>query len=465
MSYACYIPLMQAPHGQSVPRPNRFDARLLVVVGVALIVCFLVSTHISDINGPWYWKWTWRTIPLRRYWVMFLPAIPFAAAQMLSKRKWIAVGLLVLCALQMRLSWALVEDARWRLDWLAGTVRNPLVISYYSDASAIGQDPDWLARYPQILPLTNLHTCSKPPGPVAYYMMWIRLLGYGSRSARVAGLGIISLTSLVVPLVYLLARRLTGDANAGFAAASFIALCPGAVFTVPMLDPVYAGWTCLILLSWDRSLRSGSFAWATACGLTCAAGVFCSYSLLTLATFAAIQALLVWRPARPLRTLPLLLIGVLAGFAIFYGVLWMCTYFDPIATFRSAWHNQQVLLFRNRDQRPYPQTILYDLTDFALGMGWVGVVIALMGVLRALRDRSLRSGFGWLLVACMVQPIFIAVTGQLQSETLRVWNFMLPLVSIAAGFELARWTPRGRALALGAMFVVMLTMGRNMHML
>jgi hypothetical protein len=150
---------------------------------------------------------------------------------------------------------------------------------------------------------------------------------------------------------------------------------------------------------------------------------------------------------------------------LFYGGLWVCAHFDPIATFRSAWHNQRALLLRYHAQRPYPDTILFDLTDFALGMGWVGLVIALIGGSRALLDRSISHGCRWLLAACIFQPVFIAVTGQLQSETLRVWNFMLPLMAIAAGFELSRWGPRVRSVAFASMWAVMLAMGRNMHML
>jgi hypothetical protein len=482
---------MLAPTAETAPRQSFADRRLLVVLAAASIACVLLYTHTSDINGPWYWKWHWKFVPWRRYWVMLPAALPFAAAQFFKTRRSIALCLLLLCAIQLRLTFALLQDEHFRLDWLAATVRNPVTVSYYSDAAAIGRDAQWLADYPQILPLTNLHTQSKPPGPVAYYLAWIRLLGYGDRSAKASGLGVLVLESLVVPLVYCLASSLAQDSEIGFAAASFISLCPGAVLIVPMLDPLYAAWTCLILLAWNRTLRSGAgsttspsravsarspsqaaakpslsnLAWAGLCGIVFAAGAFCSYCVLTLALFAAIQALVISRPARPLLVLPRLILAAAAGCAIFYGVLWASTFFDPIATFRSAWHNQHMLLFRYRDQRPYPATILFDLSDFALGMGWVGAAIVVMGACRAAYDRSLGSGRRWLLVACVVQPLVIAVAGLMQSETFRVWNFMLPLAAIAAGFELTRWTLRARALAYAAMFIAMLAIGQNLHFL
>jgi hypothetical protein len=439
--------------------------RLTIVFIVALVVCLLVSTHTSDINGPWYWKWPWQRVPLQRYWVMLLPAIPFAAAQWFNARRSIALGLLVLCAIQLSFTNTVLRDEHFGLGWLAATVRDPIIIGYYSDAAGIGQDPHWLADYPEILPLTHLHTRSKPPGPVAYYLAWIRLMGYGNGSANMAGLGIIVLQSLTVPLVYFLTRSVTQDSAAGFAAASFVSLCPGAVLLAPLLDPVYAGWTCLILWTWERSLRSNSAALALMCGILAAAGLFCSYSLATLGLFAALQAVCIGcQPgaARAIRMIPRLVLAAIAGLAGFYLVLWTCTFFDPITTFGVAWRDQQQYLLQT--PRPYPASILFDLTDFALAMSWVGAAIALMGISRAAGDRSMDVRKRWLLAACIIQPMCVAVIGVLQSETLRVWNFMLPLMALAAGIELAAWPPPARASAYAAMFVTLLAIGHNLQL-
>jgi hypothetical protein len=457
----CYIAAMLAPGARTAPSQARVDLRLLIVLLGALIVCVLVGTHVSPINGPWYWKWGWQRIPIARYWIMLPTAIPFFAAQRLGGRRSIAIGLLVVCSIQLRLTYTILQDDHLGLDWLAATVRSPITVSYYSDAAAIGQDPRWLADYPEILPLTNLHTQSKPPGPVAYYLAWIRMLGYGDRSAKAAGIGLIVLESLVVPLVYLLARTLTDDPDVAFIAASFYALCPGAVLLIPMLDPVYAGLACLVLWSWNRALREGSLLFATVCGLLGAGFAFCSYTLFTLAPFVVFQMLLIDRPAKPIRALGRLLLAVAVGFAIFYGICWAAARFDPVATFISALKNQHALLAAHRADRPYPQTILFDLTDFALAMGWVGAAIIVLGLSRA-NTRSIGPRRRWLLMACALQPVIVAISGTLQSETLRVWNFMLPLMAIVAGIELAHWTPRSRMAAYGAMFLVLLAIGQNL---
>jgi hypothetical protein len=454
---------MLMPSAEKASNRSFLDAKLLLVLLTALIVCILLYTHTSGIDGPWYWKWPWRYNPWRRYWIMLPAALPFVAAQWLGARwRTIAICLLVLCTFQLRLTYTLLQDSHESLGWLTASVRDPVIVSYYSDASAIGQDPHWLADYPQILPMTSLHTQSKPPGPVLYYLTWIRFLGYGDRSAKAAGLTLIALKSLVVPLVYLLARSLTADPDAAFAATSFYSLCSGALFMTPMLDPLYAGFTCLILWSWDRSLWRNNIVFSAACGASLAAAAFCTYTVLTLAPFATIQVLLIARPARPGTVLPRLLLGAIAGFIGFYVVLWACTFFDPIATFQSALRDQQKLVAAHIAERPWPTTILFDLTDFALAMGWVGAIIPISGILRP-GDRSNPTRIRWLLVACAVQPLCVAILGILQSETFRVWNFMLPLTAIAAGVELTHWTPQRRATAYAAMFIVMLVLGQNLR--
>jgi hypothetical protein len=437
---------------------------LLIILATALVVTILAYTHTSDINGPWYWRRNWCLVPYNRYWLMLLCAIPFCAAQRFRNRKVLALGLLVLCAMQLRVTHTIMIDRDLGFGWMASMVRSPTAVSYYNDAGPIGEDPYWLAHYPQILPLTSLHTCSKPPGAVFYYLMWIRLFGYGANSAMLAGMGIIVIGSFVVPLVYLMVRTLTDDAEVGFIAASFFSLYPAAAFVVPMFDPIYAGWTCLIVWTWTRALKDGSMRWSLLLGVSLAAGAFFSYTALTLGSFLALLALFVFRPQKPIRTLGIHAIAAVVGFCVFYGVLWLCTFFDPVATFQSAWHNQHKLLSEHRDERPYPKTILFDLTDFALGMNWVGAVVVAMAVYSAATERSMAMARRWLIGACAFQPVLIAVSGLLQSETLRVWNFMLPLAATAAGIELAGWPKKYRLCTYAAMFIVMLAIGQNMEM-
>jgi hypothetical protein len=60
----------------------------------------------------------------------------------------------------------------------------------------------------------------------------------------------------------------------------------------------------------------------------------------------------------------------------------------------------------------------------------------------------------WLALLAIAQLLIVAITGLLQSETSRVWNFMLPLLMIPVGLELARWDRRSRIVCYVALAVL-----------
>ena len=63
---------------------------------------------------------------------------------------------------------------------------------------------------------------------------------------------------------------------------------------------------------------------------------------------------------------------------------------------------------------------------------------------------------------CVVQVLVVALTGLLQTETARVWAFMLPLWMVPVGLELARWTWRGRAVAYACTWLLLAAAVQNM---
>jgi len=107
------------------------------------------------------------------------------------------------------------------------------------------------------------------------------------------------------------------------------------------------------------------------------------------------------------------------------------------------------LLVEHANERPYPATILFDLTDFALGCGWIGYLLVIFHVLQKLHRQHPR-----LVMLAMAQIMVVAVTGLLQSETARVWNFMLPLLLIPVGLELSRWPVGARLLCYAALALI-----------
>src|SRR5205807_3321 len=127
------------------------------------------------VNGPWYWKWSWRRLPIVPYWpLMILSAAPIFFALAMSRRtsSFVALSLMMLSVFAMKITSVAVLTKPMSLQAIGEIIESPDATSYYVDAAAIGSAPNWLAQYPQILslPQINLHTRSKPPGPVAYFV-------------------------------------------------------------------------------------------------------------------------------------------------------------------------------------------------------------------------------------------------------------------------------------------------------
>ena len=337
-------------------------------------------------------------------------------------------------------------------DAMEAIIRSPSATSYYTDAAAIdqAQPTGWLAVYPELLPQTNLHTQSKPPGAVAYYLMWIRSLGYGRPSAVAAAIGLAVLGALSIPATYWLVHLLTGSASIAVTAVLMLALCPGYVLIFPTFDACYPILTAGLIGAWYLAITRSDWRFAAVFGVILGISTFITYNLLVLGVFLALLPFVSHR-TNLIRVTQYSAIAI-AGLIAFYALLGLFTGFNPIATFRSAWHNQQVLLAQHAGDRPYPLTIGFDLLDFALGAGWLPVLLAAMCLRR-------RTG---LVLLCVAQPIVVAVIGILQSETARAWNFMLPLLLIPAAMELARWPQPARAVVLIAMLAILLVVGHHM---
>jgi hypothetical protein len=326
----------------------------------------------------------------------------------------------------------------------------------------------WLADYPNILTLPglHLHTLSKPPGPLVYYMHFIRALGYGRPSAIAAGVWLAIFAAAAVPAVYWLIRVLSGDGEAAAAAAIILCLCPGFVLIYPTFDAAYVLPTAIMLAAWHLALQARplpALAWVLTSAMAASLWLFMSYAPLVLCFFMAGDAVLAWKIGRQSAwALLWRVVVMLAAVAGVYGIFFLLSDFPAIETFRVAMHNQRVLLALHPQDRPYPWTILFDLSDFVFSAAWVTLlpaVIALVVLRQTSRSRR------WLLILAIAQPVVVALSGQLQSETARVWNFMLPLLIFPAAVELARWRPWARGVFYLSLLLVLLVVGQNMFFL
>ena len=82
---------------------------LLAVIALTAAMTALVLLHVYGVNGPWYWKWSWRRLPAWPLYASMLltAAVPFGLAQYLylrGGRIWLAVVMLAATTLALQLT-------------------------------------------------------------------------------------------------------------------------------------------------------------------------------------------------------------------------------------------------------------------------------------------------------------------------------------------------------------------------
>jgi hypothetical protein len=352
-----------------------------------------------------------------------------------------------------------VQDDPVSLEGVAGRVMHPGTSGYYAEALRVGQAERWLESYPRLLPSFHLHGRTKPPGPILFHRAFQKALGEGPRAAQAAGLAIGLLATLSIPASFLLIRLLTASEEAAFAGASFLALCPGPILFFPQLDQVYPVVSCALVGCWVLALATQRIRYACAFGLVSSLALFFSYSLLTLGVVLGLFTLASVQRRRSLRFAVAGSAAALGSLCAVYAAVFGATGFDPIETFRTAVANQAAIL--PRLGRPYPGSIPFDLLDFALGAGWISAPL----VAFFLFDGGAGAGAASRRAAIfgLVQIVGLALTGLVQTETARVWQFLLPLFLCPVGCELAAWRPAQRNSVYACLWLVTTTICRNMR--
>jgi hypothetical protein len=443
---------------------------LALVTAPALLLGLLVVLHVPGVTGPAFWRWAWRRLPAwPLYGFMAAALAPFVVGQLMylpghRARTWLAIGAAMLSCFALKLASVAPHTDPPSLRLIDTIVRNPLATSYFTDAAALNSRAtvrEWLAAYDQIMPQLSLHSQTKPPGAILYWTTFIKLFGVSDAATRAGGLVLGLLATISVPATFLLIKRLTGDVDAAVAGASLMSLCPGFVLFFPMFDPAYAILSCAMIGLWALAVEREDWRAALALGAVLALACWVSFNVLVVGTFMAAYPLVVPRVGVE-RAVRLGTIALMTAVLVLT-VTFALTGYDPLATFASAWRNQHALLARYGHMRPYPLTIPFDLADFAFGAAWSGAALAVAFVV----DRS-----AWgearrvrLSLLCLAQLVLVAITGLLQMETARVWNFMLPLLMVPAGLELRTWSPRWRMLVYGATWFATAAIAQNVKLI
>jgi len=408
---------------------------------VALVFAALVVAHVPYVNGPDYWQWTWQ----RRNDVaivaifLFLAAGPAFIGYASRKIVLIALSVIVLQFTANEIQTPLHSVAR--IDAVA---HNQLTTSYFTVAESIVKSNgiDWLRQYDQLLRLAPQHATTKPPGPVAFYVLLIRIAG--AKHAPLVIAIAISLLSACGVIVTWWAVRLIAGEEAALIAATLLALSPAMTLFFLYLDPVYPIFSMAMLGTWYLALERNSVRAAVAFGLILFVTTMTGYTLLIVGLVLGAMTLPHLRRGYGLTAIAI-------GVAIVCHALFaLLTGFNPISAFRTALAMQayQLPLLH----RPWPKTIPFDILDFFLGIGWAPLVPAIFG----LKQRR------WITIASFATPFIVALTGLIQAETARVWIFMMPLFFVPAALEMEKWDARERFAAFAAQVVVLVALYANM---
>lgn len=452
---------------------SRLPLRAAAVVTCGVVFAALVHFHVRGVNGPEYWHWRWagRTDLGFVALATVLAALPALTAQWLPRRVALPAILLSLVALQWTAN--AIHIPGHGVEHINAITRSWISNSYFNIAEPIveaersGLEVDWLGRYDEVLRQAPLHAKTKPPGPVGFYIAAIR--AGGAARAPLLAAAVVSLLSAAAVLALWSAVRVIATEDAALQAATLLALAPSMTLFLPQLDLTYPLLSCAMLTTWFEALTRGTARAAAAFGLLLFAATLTSYSLLVLGAPLAAMTLFVpylgedgsMQPDR-MKTVVrrFRLAGIAVGTcAIAYGVFWLATRFDPISTFRTAASMQTALLAELH--RPYPLTIPFDLLDFALGGGWVPVVLAAFWVFT--RARNEPAAIRATALGLLATPFIVAGTGLLQGETARVWIFLLPMLLIPASLELSHWPKQWRFAAHATLVLVTIVLFANMR--
>lgn len=468
--------------------------KLALLFAVTAILTALVMGKVAGMNGPAYWRWPWKQIAAPRFCIgMFLAAIPLIIALFLRNARKISLALALMLLMITCLLFQVValgmESDPFELTKIMGVVVSPGASGYFLTANLLVGEPDWLENYPELMPTLASHVRTKPPGIVLYNLGMIRLFGFNDpaqlpklpmrvqpemsreflllrqydlnhAAALISGLVVGILATLCIPATYWLLKILGAQRDAAFCGAVAMTICPAVVVFFPEFDQVYPVLTCAMIGLWVLALDRNQLRYSAAFGCALALACLFAYNFLVLGIFLLGFAILrCLRQPRISVTSVLKHSGIaIAVFVILYVAMWAFTGFDPVAAFKSALASQAEAL--KHIARPYPATILFDLTDFAMGASWVGFLLAGYYMLGLMRQKQYdKQPLVWLALG---QIFAVAICGLLPGETIRVWLFMYPLLMLPIGLELAKWSFNDQLAGYACMWLLMCAIAQNM---
>jgi hypothetical protein len=268
----------------------------------------------------------------------------------------------------------------------------------------------FLSHFTEISPRLPIQAQGHPPG----LLLTMHYLGIDT-AAGLAALTI-AVGALAIPLLYLLARELAGEAEARAAALLFVFVPTSLLYGATSADALFATLGVLAAVGLlarrpaNQALGAGALALAT----------FFSYALLAVGAWSALVR---WRHdgiGAALRLAALCAVVLLATFVL----LDLVTGFDLIAAIRTTDDRYREGIAR---LRPYAFWFFGSPAAFILMLGPIAWFAA----------RSLAAKEATAVALAIVIAISV-VAGYTKAETERIWIFLVPFACLAAVRSLPR---------------------------
>jgi hypothetical protein len=430
-----------APAGSGAPDPAFARATALAAVAVvaAGALGWLWVRHWGRVpfsvpSAPWYFAFPFYVFPHPRLDLRWAAvALPLALAAAAGTVALTRVGLrwapraALACGAAALLALAVAALGGGPRAWWAPFDHAG---EYPAGAARVGAIPTFLRHFPEVLPSLPTHAQGHPAGAMVFYATVARVRP-GLAAAALATVAVGALGALAAGA---LARDELGEGGGRWALALW-ALSPGVVlYLATSADAVFATVLAGAALAAHRGLERRSWGW-TAAG----AALLWAASMLTYAALLVLAFLLV-RALGRVRAEPgwvgAWAVATAAGVLGLAGLVWLLTGYDPVAAVAATGRAYQAA--PGSAGRQLWQWLPGDLLAFG-GMLGVPLLAAFAArMVAVVRERA------WTSVDAAAAAALLAAAswGFSKGEVERIFQFLVPLVLVAAVRQLQVWRVR-----------------------
>jgi hypothetical protein len=294
---------------------------------------------------------------------------------------------------------------------------------------------DFLRDYSRLMPQLPLHCRTHPAG--APILLWAVAQFFGP-GACAASIATILLGSLASPAVYLLARDVLDEGPARLAGGLFLLAPNIACYTATSMDAVF-----IVPLLWSfyflwHGRHDRPLVWGAAGGFAASVAALMTFSTAFLALWAVVLVGLTTLFDRSRLKATLLTLGVaLCASAVFYGLLYAWSNYNPIEVLGQAFIDQDEEMM-GRGHSSLRQWFHFSVTNLVAFFVCTGLPLSLLWFRQTSRElrTTIASRARWQLLSFAFALLLFDLAPLYTIETERLWIFLVGFMAIGAATAL-----------------------------